>query len=131
MACLETFRANCSGYHIYQDQLYQLKWHTYLDCPRLLGEQQLTYNNIITILFINGRPSSINFYLLCNKAIWLIDTVLYVLSHNRNPIFICIKNTSSRRVFIFKYPHERRGNIIHEFEKTIILLNLFIMIHTT
>nr|XP_022290085.1 uncharacterized protein LOC111101774 [Crassostrea virginica] len=37
MACLETFRANCSGYHIYQDQLYQWKWHTYLDCPRLLG----------------------------------------------------------------------------------------------
>ena len=122
MACLETFRANCSGYHIYQDQLYQWKWHTYLDCPRLLGEQQLTYNNIITILFINGRLSSINFYLLCNKAIWLIDTVLYVR---------CIKNTSTRRVFIFKYPHERRGNIIHVFEKTIILLNLFIMIHTT
>ena len=121
MACLETFRANCSGYHIYQDQLYQWKWHTYLDCPRLLGEQQLTYNNIITILFINGRLSSINFYLLCNKAIWLIDKFytccliigIFIFIF----YFICIKNTSTRKVFIFKYPHERRGNIIHVFEK--------------
>ena len=89
--CLETFRGNCSGYHIYKGELYQWKWHTYLDCPRLLGELQLTYNNIITILFINGRLSSINIYLLCNKAIWLIDTVLYVLSHNRNPILYVSK----------------------------------------
>ena len=37
--CLETFRGNCSGYHIYKGELYQWKWLAYLDCPRLLGEQ--------------------------------------------------------------------------------------------